>query len=365
MNEIHHCDECNLNFPHSAAPEEHYSTAFHLQRSGGDPSPPKQSVPNASKPSCPVCKKSFKRPQDLRKHRKAKGHELAGIGNPVTPNAPPRLPSASASTSAQAQAQAQAPSGASSNSYCTTCAKQFGTATGLQQHQSSKKHQKRVRRAARASAPPPATAPDPAITPTPADTTLSQADAPSTATATTTGLGPVEEFFASYAFSLDHNANYEAEFTRLCDVQGWSVGDSQLAEVTKNFRAAQVKAFGSARVKKVARVRQEAVKDAICEFFERYNFAFNPKEHHRDEYDRLCQERKWSKKKKEKAKKLLREAEVVDFGDLFGTDPNDPESWRKLCETARIEPIPERLEMRRQVCLLTLLSWHPKTLHSQ
>jgi len=210
------------------------------------------------------------------------------------------------------------------NSYCTDCAKQFRTAAGLQQHSSSKKHKKRAQQK----------------------------------TGTKKSTGPVEEFFFSHAFAFDRYSNYEDEFESLCIERGWPLGGSQITEARKKFRAAQVKAFGSARVDRTSRVRKIAIADAIRDFFEGYApaFKYNPANHHREEFENLCRVHHWRPNDDEwkEAKRLLNKAEVKDFEELFGTDPNDPEAWRRLCETAGINPVPKGLEGRRRVRPLSL-----------
>ena len=53
---------------------------------------------------------------------------------------------------------------------------------------------------------------------------------------------------------------------------------------------------------------------------------------------------------RKQAYEQLGRAEVADFKVQFGTDPSDPEAWRRLCETAEVGEIPEALDGRRQVC---------------
>ena len=289
--------------------------------------PPPQAAaptpPNNSRYCCTECAKQFSTAAGLQQHRSAKKHK-----KPSSDSSPATTAASTASTGTPVLIPVK-------EFVCTDCVTGFSSAVGLQQHQSSKKHKKRAQQKAQASS-------------------LSPAAAAATAAASTgiVALGPVEYFFASHDFPLDPTANYEAEFMRLCNFHGWPVGSSQMAEARTIFRAAQVKAFGSATVNRVARARQAAVKDAIREFFEDYGFAYNPEVHYREEFERLCRENKWSKKSKQRkeAKQLLGEAEVADFGEMFGTDPNDPEAWRMLCDTAGIRPIPEGLEGRRQVC---------------
>lgn len=192
-----------------------------------------------------------------------------------------------------------------------------------------------------------------AATPAPAD-----ARAPAAAATRVTALGrPVEEFFATHAFVLDHSRNYEAEFLRLCRERGWDLASSQATAARRDFRAAQVRAFGGATVTAAAKTRRVAVEHAIRGFFGRFrDFQFNPQAHHRNEFERLCVLRGWSREYGAGlgAYRRLQAAEIAEFEVQFGTDPNEPEAWRRLCETAGITPIPRTLDERRQVCRISL-----------
>lgn len=326
------------------------SIASDFAHSRSDPPP----VQNARHHRCPVCNIGFKKPQHLMQHQGDKEHTLPANNSSTAATAPPPAPHVPGEVVAEASTQPQAATAATNSSYCTVCARQFTTVTGLQQHQSSNSHITRARQTAGGGAPGPA-------------------GGPSTTTILSADLGPVEQFFASYAFALDPSANYEAEFQRLCVAREWAQGGNQMSAARKALKLAQVKAFGSGRVSAVARQRGEAVRDAIRKFFEGYaeqGFVYNPDAHHRDEFKRLCRHQGWVwdeswdeerrnevKRLRDEAKRRFNEAEVIDFGDLFGTDPNDPEAWRKLCETAGIVPIPATLELRRKVRPPALHVW--------
>lgn len=50
------------------------------------------------------------------------------------------------------------------------------------------------------------------------------------------------------------------------------------------------------------------------------------------------------------AKELFKTAMVKQFNDIYGTDPENLESWQKLCHVLNIEPVPTRLaECRKSV----------------
>lgn len=52
---------------------------------------------------------------------------------------------------------------------------------------------------------------------------------------------------------------------------------------------------------------------------------------------------------KAEARERLKDALVLDFNHMFGTDVNDIRNWHKLCRTINIHPIPEGLQACREV----------------
>jgi hypothetical protein len=56
----------------------------------------------------------------------------------------------------------------------------------------------------------------------------------------------------------------------------------------------------------------------------------------------------WDRDDAEDAKREFKAAMVKQFNDIYGTDPDNLESWQKLCHVLNIEPVPTRLEECRE-----------------
>jgi hypothetical protein len=72
------------------------------------------------------------------------------------------------------------------------------------------------------------------------------------------------------------------------------------------------------------------------------------------EYRRLC--RILLRDDREKAWMDFRDALVLEFNKIYGTDENDLGSWQALCRVLDIVPVPTTLRECRQVCCQ---SFHP------
>jgi len=94
----------------------------------------------------------------------------------------------------------------------------------------------------------------------------------------------------------------------------------------------------------------------LDEFFAKYpTFSYNPSEPVMLEFYRMSRFLRWGRDNEEKdnARELLRDAMSMQFNDIYGTDVNDIDSWRKLCQVLGIFPIPGELEACRNVVLET------------
>ncbi|KDQ53381.1 hypothetical protein JAAARDRAFT_434156 [Jaapia argillacea MUCL 33604] len=69
-----------------------------------------------------------------------------------------------------------------------------------------------------------------------------------------------------------------------------------------------------------------------------------------EEFRRMCREYRWGRydPKKDEAHDLFKDALTQQFNAIYGTDVNDINSWRNLCQVLLISPIPEGLKACRQ-----------------
>ena len=51
----------------------------------------------------------------------------------------------------------------------------------------------------------------------------------------------------------------------------------------------------------------------------------------------------WSRKQKEDAKSILKEAMVEQFSQKYGRNANDLAAWQQLCNALGADPIPDNL----------------------
>lgn len=92
--------------------------------------------------------------------------------------------------------------------------------------------------------------------------------------------------------------------------------------------------------------------DAISSFFTKYpNFPYNPKRGVAEEYYRMCDFFAWDKDdvEREEARREFKDAMVIQFNSLYGTDVANIENWHKLCIALYIEPLPETIHDCKEV----------------
>jgi hypothetical protein len=53
------------------------------------------------------------------------------------------------------------------------------------------------------------------------------------------------------------------------------------------------------------------------------------------------------------AQRNFKSAMVQQFNDLYGTDQNDLEAWRRLCRVLNIDPVPNGMKECREVSVLS------------
>jgi hypothetical protein len=63
----------------------------------------------------------------------------------------------------------------------------------------------------------------------------------------------------------------------------------------------------------------------------------------------MCYFFEWDRDDAEDAREDFKAAMVKQFNDIYGTDPDNLESWQKLCHVLNIEPIPTHLAACREV----------------
>jgi hypothetical protein len=54
---------------------------------------------------------------------------------------------------------------------------------------------------------------------------------------------------------------------------------------------------------------------------------------------------------RKEARKRFKDAGVLEFNKIYGTDVNDVGSWQGLCRVVGIAPVPDKLKECREVCL--------------
>lgn len=123
-------------------------------------------------------------------------------------------------------------------------------------------------------------------------------------------------------------ASSQAHFQEKCRV----------SQSTQRLQIYAVRAFTTS-ARKETRLRNI---DAIDRFFANYP-GFNCKtKRYQQEYVRLIAFMGWEKNEPEerKAWSAFRKAQIDAFGSSFGTSSESYESWKKICATAGISPIP-------------------------
>ncbi|KAK7177635.1 hypothetical protein PSPO01_16314, partial [Paraphaeosphaeria sporulosa] len=83
--------------------------------------------------------------------------------------------------------------------------------------------------------------------------------------------------------------------------------------------------------------------DAISKFFSRYpSFAYDEEQGVAEEFYRMCDFFAWDRddEEREEARQAFKDAMVIRFNSLYGTDVADLGNWHKLCIAVCIEPLP-------------------------
>ncbi|KAF2844096.1 hypothetical protein T440DRAFT_527865, partial [Plenodomus tracheiphilus IPT5] len=83
--------------------------------------------------------------------------------------------------------------------------------------------------------------------------------------------------------------------------------------------------------------------DAISRFFSQYpTFAYDEGRGLAEEFYRMCDFFDWHRddEKRKEARQAFKDAMVIRFNGLYGTDVADLENWHKLCTAVCIEPLP-------------------------
>lgn len=91
----------------------------------------------------------------------------------------------------------------------------------------------------------------------------------------------------------------------------------------------------------------------INSFYAEYpTFDYNPAAGITSEFRRLCAFQHWTKKSFQRldARSDLQLALVLQFNAFYGTNVEDVQSWRNLCQVLKVDPIPNDIVACRKVC---------------
>ncbi|KAF2441936.1 hypothetical protein P171DRAFT_82746 [Karstenula rhodostoma CBS 690.94] len=91
------------------------------------------------------------------------------------------------------------------------------------------------------------------------------------------------------------------------------------------------------------RQKAEQDVDAISKFFSRYpSFAYDEERGVAEEFYRMCDFFAWDRddEERDEARQAFKDALVIRFNSLYGTNVADLENWHKLCIAVCIEPLP-------------------------
>ena len=100
-----------------------------------------------------------------------------------------------------------------------------------------------------------------------------------------------------------------------------------------------------------AKLRQDF--NAISDFFSRYpSFAYDSNRGVAEEFYRMCDFFAWDRDADERleARQAFKDAMVIRFNSLYGTDTSDIGNWHKLCVAVNIEPLPRTIAKCKEVC---------------
>jgi hypothetical protein len=92
--------------------------------------------------------------------------------------------------------------------------------------------------------------------------------------------------------------------------------------------------------------------DAITSFFSKYpEFSYNHKRGLAEEFYRMCDFFAWDKddEERQEAHRQFKDAMVIRFNGLYGTDSTDIQNWHRLCVAVCIEPLPATIAKCKEV----------------
>ena len=92
--------------------------------------------------------------------------------------------------------------------------------------------------------------------------------------------------------------------------------------------------------------------DSLDELFAQYSpFNYQSTRPSWQEFYRMCDFFSWSRDDHDRnvAHRVFKDALILQFNSIYGSNLNDPESWRKLCLALKIDPLPEGLDAMRDV----------------
>jgi len=217
--------------------------------------------------------------------------------------------------------------------YCFTCSREFVDAQALEEHlKSSSAHRSREPSARTA------------VTPSP---NVSQSSR-----SVTQGSNSNKSGGSNYCTSCARSfVNQHALQQHLGSSIHNTVGSGSQQHTTAPSQATERRQLQEKKEKKYTRPA-----DALDEFFAQYpEYPYDRNAPFRQEFFDLLDWYDWPRKswERDEAWKAFRIASVKAFGTEFGRDENDPEAWRRLCETAGINPIPRSMEDRRETIMST------------
>jgi len=90
--------------------------------------------------------------------------------------------------------------------------------------------------------------------------------------------------------------------------------------------------------------------NAIVKFFNKWpEFDYDREAEVITEFKRLCREKQWDQEERRDVKDDLRDALVERFNEIYGTNENDLEAWKKLCKDVQVDPVPNTLDECKKV----------------
>lgn len=114
-----------------------------------------------------------------------------------------------------------------------------------------------------------------------------------------------------------------------------------------------IKSNNKPKSSKHRRPKDQQDLDAISNFFAQYpSFAYDEEKGVAEEFYRMCDFFDWDRDDKERreAREEFKDALVMRFNSLYGTDVSDIENWHKLCVAVCIEPLPTTISECKKVC---------------